>query len=66
MVVNHDYLSASPRTAIDEAQKEDLLAYLLDHLDEINHLDLRLPQKVAAEMVAGGDWRRASAPFLKV
>jgi hypothetical protein len=39
---------------------------LLDSLDEINHLDLRLPQKVAAEMVAGANWREACAPFLKV
>ena len=66
MVVNHDYLGVSDRTRIQENQKEELLTYLLDNLDEINHLDLRLPQKVAAEMVAGGDWQKSCAPFLKV
>jgi Cdc6-like AAA superfamily ATPase len=65
MVVNHDYLSATLRTRITEPQKEELLAYLLDNLDEIRNLDLRLPQKVAAEMVEGGDWRKSCAPFLK-
>ena len=66
MVVNHDYLSATKRTCITESQKEQLLTYLLDNLDEITHLDLRLPQKIAAEINAGSDWRAACEPFLKV
>ena len=66
MVVNHDFLARSDRTRLNDQQKEDLLAYLLDNLDDIQNLDLRLPQKIAAEMVDGGDWRAACAPFLKV
>jgi hypothetical protein len=67
MVVNHDYLSRDARTALDSDQKLALLKFILENLDEINTLDLRLPQKIAAEMVADPtDWQASSRPFLKV
>jgi hypothetical protein len=67
MVVNHDYLSRDARTALDSDQKLSLLKFILENLDEINTLDLRLPQKIAAEMVADPtDWQASSRPFLKV
>jgi hypothetical protein len=69
MVVNHDYLNTKndPRIAITTEQKLDLLRYLLENLDEINTLDLRLPQKIAAEINADpADWQANCMPFLKV
>ena len=67
MVVNHDYLARDARTALDADQKLSLLKFMLENLDEINTLDLRLPQKIAAEMVADPtDWQASSRPFLKV
>jgi hypothetical protein len=66
MVVNHDYLGHSDRTRLNDIQKEEMLTYLLTHLDSVQNLDLRLPQKIAAEIVAGGDWRASCAPFLAV
>jgi len=69
MVVHHDYLNASgdPRTAITTEQKSALLRFLLANLDDINTLDLRLPQKIAAEINADpSDWQANCAPFLKV
>jgi hypothetical protein len=66
MVVNADYLSRDARTKITDTQKADMLMFILDNLDEITSLDLRLPQKIAAEIVSdSGNWRRASRPFLR-
>lgn len=67
MVVNHDYLRADSRTRLNNQQKEDLLAYLVTHLDTIpsSKLDLRLPRHIAAEIVEGGNWKKSIAPFLK-
>lgn len=69
MVVNHDYLNAKndPRIAVTTEQKLDLLKFLLENLDDINTLDLRLPQKIAAEINADPtDWQANCVPFLKV
>lgn len=69
MVVHHDYLNAKndPRIAITTEQKLDLLKFLLENLDDINTLDLRLPQKIAAEINADPqDWQANCVPFLKV
>jgi hypothetical protein len=67
MVVHHDYLARDTRTAITADQKLALLKFLLQNLDEINTLDLRLPQKIAAEINADPtDWQANCAPFLKV
>jgi hypothetical protein len=52
MVVNADYLSRDKRTALTDEQKGDLLKFVLTHIDDIPCLDLRLPQKIAAEIVA--------------
>jgi hypothetical protein len=67
MVVHHDYLARDTRTALTADQKLDLLKFLLQNLDDINTLDLRLPQKIAAEINADPtDWQANCAPFLKV
>jgi len=67
MVVNHDYLAKDPRTALTSDHKLALLKYLLENLDDINTLDLRLPQKIAAEINADPtDWQANCQPFLKV
>ena len=67
MVVHHDYLARDTRTALTADLKLDLLKFLLQNLDEINTLDLRLPQKIAAEINADpADWQANCAPFLKV
>jgi hypothetical protein len=67
MVVHHDYLARDARTALDTDQKLAMLKFLLENLDDINTLDLRLPQKIAAEIVADPeDWQDNCVPFLKV
>lgn len=67
MVVNHDYLNRDARTRLDSDQKRELLKFILENLDDINTLDLRLPQKIAAEINADPtDWHAACRPFLKV
>lgn len=58
MVVNADYLSARPETTLSNEQKVDLLEFILEHLDDIQSLDLRLPQKIAADILDGGDWKK--------
>lgn len=61
MVVDVDYLSREVRTTLTLEQKRDMLAFILYHLDEIPSLDLRLPQKVAACIVADpADWRNTA------
>jgi len=58
MVVNADYLSRSPKTAISMTQKRDLLKFILEHLDDIKCLDLRMPQAIARTMVSRpDDWQ---------
>lgn len=61
LVVNADYLSANPNTKLDTDQKRDLLKFILAHLDDIPNFDLRMPQKIAAEMLANPKgWVRTS------
>lgn len=52
MVVNEGYLDHNPATQITDQQKHDLLKFVLEHLDELRSLDLRVPQQIAREMVA--------------
>jgi hypothetical protein len=41
--------------------KRDMLKFILEHLDEIVSLDLRMPQKVAAEInVNPTNWRKTA------
>lgn len=58
MVVNADYLNNNPDTALTDTQKEDMLTFILENLDDINALDLRLPQKIAANIRDGGNWKK--------
>ena len=61
LVVNADYLSRSPTTKINADQKRDLLKFVLENLDEIHCMDLRMPQKIAAEMnVNPTAWRNTA------
>lgn len=61
LVVNADYLNANPHTALDTTQKGDLLKFILENLDDIPNLDLRMPQKIAAEMVANpAKWHKTA------
>jgi len=61
LVVNADYLSRSPTTKISADQKRDLLKFVLENLDEIHCMDLRMPQKIAAEMnVNPTAWRNTA------
>jgi len=58
MVVNADYLSRDSATTLTVEQKRDLLAFVLANIDDIPCLDLRMPQKIAREMVAHPtDWQ---------
>ena len=59
LVVNADYLSRNASTKINTLQKRDMLKFILQHLDEIVSFDLRMPQKIAAEMNANPkNWRK--------
>lgn len=61
LVVNADYLSRNPATKINADQKRDLLKFVLENLDEIQCMDLRMPQKIAAEMNANPRaWRKTA------
>lgn len=51
MVVNAGYLDSDPNTKLSDDQKVELLTFILSNLDDISSLDLRLPQKLAAEIV---------------
>lgn len=61
LVVNADYLSRNPGTTINVDQKREMLKFILEHMDEIQCFDLRMPQKIAAEMNANPtQWRRTA------
>lgn len=61
LVVEADYLSRNPATKIDLAQKRELLKFILVNLDDIVQFDLRMPQKIAAEMNANPkNWMRVA------
>lgn len=55
MVVNEGYLDHTPATQITDQQKHDLLKFVLENLDDLRSLDLRVPQQIAREMVANPD-----------
>jgi len=61
LVVNADYLSRNASTKLDLVQKRDLLKFILVNLDDIVSFDLRMPQKIAAEMnVNPKNWRKTA------
>ena len=61
LVVNADYLARSPITKINNLQKRELLKFILENLDDIQCFDLRMPQKIAAEMnVNPTAWRKTA------
>jgi hypothetical protein len=61
LVVNADYLARTATTRLTLDAKRDMLKFILEHLDEIASLDLRMPQKVAAEINANPtNWRKTA------
>ena len=61
LVVNADYLSRNKLTKLDCVQKRDMLKFILVNLDDIVSFDLRMPQKIAAEMNANPkQWRKTA------
>jgi hypothetical protein len=61
LVVEADYLSRSPKTKLDIVQKRELMKFILINLDDIVQFDLRMPQKIAAEMNANPkNWKRTA------
>ncbi len=66
MVVNADYLAADPSTALDVAQKKELLHFIFDDIGSIKDLDLRLPQKIAVEMKTNENWRETCKIFMGI
>ncbi len=66
MVVDADYLSADERTKLNEQQKLALLRFIWSNLDAISDLDLRLPQKIAAEMKSNANWIQTCKIFLGI
>lgn len=61
LVVNADYLSRNKLTKLDCNQKRDMLKFILQNLDEIVSFDLRMPQKIAAEMnINPKNWRKTA------
>lgn len=65
MVINADYLSAETRTALNAQQKKALLQFLWDNLSEVNNLDLRMPQKIAAEMKTNSNWKQVCEVLIR-
>jgi len=66
MVMEKDYLSKDPETAINSEQKAALLKFLLVNLDTPRRLDLRLPQHIARTMrVKPDSWQRQAKRFLE-
>lgn len=65
MVINADYLTAESRTALNKDQKQQLLKFLWDNLDGVTNLDLRLPQKIAAEMKTNSNWQQVCEVLIR-
>jgi len=51
MVVNAGYLDSNPATRLTDEQKVEMLEFMIDNLDNFASIDLRLPQKLAADIV---------------
>jgi len=66
MVVDADYLSNDERTCLNEQQKNELLQFIWSNLKGIKDLDLRLPQKIAAEMRTNSQWVETCKIFLGI
>lgn len=59
MIVNADYLDSNPATRLTDEQKLELLEFMIENLDNFNTIDLRLPQKLAADIVDDpATWRQ--------
>ena len=59
MVVNAGYLDTNPQTKLTVTQKEEMLTFILDNIDNFDALDLRLPQKIASDIVdSPKDWKQ--------
>lgn len=51
LVVNADYLGGNTQTKLNDQQKEDMLTFLVENINDISEIDLRLPQRLAADIV---------------
>jgi hydroxypyruvate reductase len=58
-------LAAESRTELNKDQKQQLLKFLWDNLDGVTNLDLRLPQKIAAEMKTNSNWRQVCEVLIR-
>lgn len=66
MVVDNDYLALDEATSITKSEKEELLAFLFLHLNDVRRLDLRLPQTIAREIKSKKEnWQRRALRILK-
>lgn len=58
MVVYSGYLDNNPKTTLTTEQKRDMLKFILENLDDVASLDLRMPQQIASEIVSNpDDWQ---------
>jgi len=64
VVLNTDYLKSDLGSQLSESQVIDMLKFIQRNLKDIKSLDLRLPTKVAAEMLAGPDWEEVCELFI--
>lgn len=66
MTITEDYLSQDERTTLDQKQKVELLQFIWGNLRNIKDLDLRLPQKIAAEMKVNKNWTETCKIMLRI
>lgn len=66
MTINEDYLSKDIRTKLTDEQKIQMLQFIWSNLTELKELDLRLPQKIAAEMKANDQWVSTCKIMLRI
>lgn len=66
MTITEDYLSLDERTKLDRNQKIELLQFIWMNLRSIKDLDLRLPQKIAAEIKVNKNWAEICKIMLRI
>lgn len=66
MTITEDYLSQDERTTLDQKQKVELLQFIWGNLRNIKDLDLRLPQKIAAEIKVNKNWTETCKIMLRI
>lgn len=66
MTMNEDYLNQDARTSLDLKQKIELLQFIWGNLRDIKDLDLRLPQKIAAEIKVNKSWAETCKIMLRI